>query len=300
MSAAFFLVLALAPATLWLWYFCRHDKNSEPWGLVAAVFTGGILCVYPVYIAQHSLIAWGWLPKPTPDMDVLTLFGTLTILAGVLEEVPKFLIVLSIYLWRHEFDEPVDGMVYGLAVALGFTAAEDFIKEDWTRAFSPPGHALFALIWAHELGQTLNRPRWGWWSVAGALVVAILVHAFWDTLAFFRLSNGGEWVCYLIFPFCFGLFFLLETRLARTFEEHHAAEAAKAKANAELADGTDGIRSAERADAAHLQHHGYGPQDSAFGSPANASAKATQGLAKSSPAPGTAASDKQVLRRTSS
>src|SRR4029077_17877618 len=57
---------------------------------------------------------------PGPGLDVSTAFS-----AGILEELAKGSAVLLLFLvMRNEFDDVVDGIVYGAAVGLGFNFME--------------------------------------------------------------------------------------------------------------------------------------------------------------------------------
>src|SRR4029450_10832400 len=60
-----------------------------------------------------------------------------------------------------EFDEPLDGVVYGVAVALGFATLENFLfvarlglGVAWMRAlFAVPAHALFGATMGYYAGR---------------------------------------------------------------------------------------------------------------------------------------------------
>ena len=83
---------------------------------------------------------------------------------GIVEEVSKFLILWVFITYRHiEFDEPVDGVVYAAAVALGFATIENwyFMSEVegpvWSRAITLPfNHVLFSSFWGAALGIARN------------------------------------------------------------------------------------------------------------------------------------------------
>jgi protease PrsW len=117
------LLAALAPACIWLWYFYRRDKRPEPIGLVGLGFFLGVGIVYPTCAVQRVLLPH--LPNLSPEQDFDLLFLSTTLLAGLVEEMAKFSVVLLVFAWRREFDEPVDGLIYATAVAMGFSAGED-------------------------------------------------------------------------------------------------------------------------------------------------------------------------------
>lgn len=205
---------AMAPAAAWMWYFCRRDKRREPWTSLGAAFVGGAMIVFPVALLQMHILPY--YPKLSPDEGFFTLLYTTTCVAGVIEEGAKLGVVLLFFMWHHDFDEPVDGLVYAIACAMGFTAAENFIRYqvgiDPSRFLNPPGHAMFAVFWGYELGQTMIKPGWG--KVVLGFALSIFVHGLWDTFSIYREgSAGAAWVPYVIFPFAMLLFCLLEIRL---------------------------------------------------------------------------------------
>jgi len=83
------------------------------------------------------------------------------ILSGFVEELAKWVVlVAAIYHWD-EFDEPLDGVVYGVAVALGFATLENLmfvtrlgLGVAWMRAlFAVPAHALFGATMGYYAGR---------------------------------------------------------------------------------------------------------------------------------------------------
>ena len=82
-------------------------------------------------------------------------------LAGFVEELAKWVVlVAAVYHWD-EFDEPLDGVVYGVAVALGFATLENILFVTrlglgvaWQRAlFAVPAHALFGATMGYYAGR---------------------------------------------------------------------------------------------------------------------------------------------------
>ncbi len=83
----------------------------------------------------------------------------------VVEELLKFSMV-ALFVYRDkEFNEPMDGIVYATATALGFATLENivyvfdlqtisslFITGSIRAILSVPGHALFAVFWGYGLG----------------------------------------------------------------------------------------------------------------------------------------------------
>jgi RsiW-degrading membrane proteinase PrsW (M82 family) len=147
------LALAIAPALFVFLYIYKKDRyEPEPLHLLAWVFFLGALSCIPA----------GLIELPFPEGVV----GS-AVVAPVVEETMKFLVVfLAVY--RHpEFDEPMDGIVYATAAGLGFATLENilYVLEGGVvvgiiRAIaSVPGHVVFACIWGFALGTAKFRPE---------------------------------------------------------------------------------------------------------------------------------------------
>ena len=188
------VALAFAPGIFWLWYFYRKDKlEPEPRGLVIRMFFFGMLATIPAIILE--------LPFKKPELLLLV------IAAPVAEELCKFLTVRWTIYKNNNFDEPMDGIVYGAATALGFASAENvfyllgayFSPEEifpganpdqalWTvfsvRALlSVPGHALFGAVWGYALGWAkFSEPKHGRKLVVRGLLLAIVLHGVFNFL----------------------------------------------------------------------------------------------------------------------
>ncbi len=101
------------PALFWLWFWLREDKESpEPFRYIALAFFAGILVV-PVA-----------LPLQKYAMDNFT-GDNLIFIWVIIEETLKYAAALSFVLWRKAVDEPIDVIIYMIAVALGFSAFEN-------------------------------------------------------------------------------------------------------------------------------------------------------------------------------
>lgn len=127
LTTVLFSALACVPTTAFgLWVLRRLDRNEkEPWRLVlVAVVWGAVIAT--------TLAAWGnslWnlllgsnLP-PGPAYNQSLGFS-----AGIVEELSKGAAVVLLYLvMRNEFDDIVDGIIYGAAVGLGFNYLESIL-----------------------------------------------------------------------------------------------------------------------------------------------------------------------------
>jgi RsiW-degrading membrane proteinase PrsW (M82 family) len=147
------LVLAIAPTLFILLYIYRKDRyEPEPLHLVAWIFFLGALSCIPAGLIEMLF----------PD----GVFSSVVV-APVVEETLKFLVVFLAIYPRPEFDEPMDGIVYATAAGLGFAAIENILyviegglAVGIVRAIvSVPGHVVFSCIWGFALGIAKFRPE---------------------------------------------------------------------------------------------------------------------------------------------
>lgn len=134
-----------------------------------------------------------------------SLFLSLVVQAPIVEEVGKgFGLLLLFWVIRRQFDGPVDGVVYGAMIAVGFAftenvqyfgiaLAESQVPGDVGEIFvmrglmSPFAHVMFTACTGLVMGFASRRASAGgmvgWWLLG--LVPAIALHAFWNGSALF-------------------------------------------------------------------------------------------------------------------
>jgi RsiW-degrading membrane proteinase PrsW (M82 family) len=181
----------------------RLDRNEkEPWRLVLVATAWGA-------IVSTSLAFWGetlWdilftsnlLPGPAADAS--TAYS-----AGIFEEVAKGVAVLLLYLiMRDEFDDVVDGIVYGAAVGFGFNFMESIGWMTHLYALYAPegtgtanaismwywrqviglffGHAAYTALIGAGIGIARQLPRAGQrlLVIVSGFLAAIAAHFAWD------------------------------------------------------------------------------------------------------------------------
>ena len=192
-TACFVLPILLSIG--WLVFIRRFDRaHPEPVWLIAVTFVLGGLATIPAGLAELSLVKL----SPWLDPRVVTFGGQLfalplafvvfTIVVGMCEEGAKML-GASFAVRRPEFDEPVDGIVYGIVSSLGFAAAENIRYFAVARLSAPiviarcfmsvPAHMFFGAIWCYALGARLveRKPR-----VLLFLALAAAAHGLFDAL----------------------------------------------------------------------------------------------------------------------
>ncbi len=206
---------ACLPTTAFgLFVIRRLDRNEkEPWRLVLVAFAWGA-------IVATSMVIWGesfWTAiaervlVPGPGLDASSAFS-----AGLLEELAKGSAVLLLFLvMRNEFDDVVDGIVYGAAIGLGFNFLESIAyMTNLYSIFSPDGiggyaagfqwysrqvlglffgHATYTALIGAGIGiaRQLHSRRQQVIAVASGFLIAIAGHFSWDAwIQFFPIESS--------------------------------------------------------------------------------------------------------------
>ena len=115
------LLITIAPSILILLYFFLSDKFKEPKGTVFLVFFLGILICLPAGILNSFIYENFNNNTETVERLLGSFLGP-----AWTEELLKLFILYAIVLKRKEFNEPMDGIVYGVAVSLGFATYENY------------------------------------------------------------------------------------------------------------------------------------------------------------------------------
>jgi protease PrsW len=122
LSAPVALTIAVIPAALWLGFFYLLDRHEpEPKDFVVGVFVLGALIAAPVAGFLLSQVAP---PQPLAQHG-LSPFSTdrivhAVVVVGLAQELCKYVVVRYTIYTSHEFDEPMDGVIYMMAAGSGF------------------------------------------------------------------------------------------------------------------------------------------------------------------------------------
>jgi len=185
MLIPFTAVSAVVPSLLLVWYFHSRDAHPEPGGVLWATFGLGIAAIVPTCIVALPIDALMLEPLEEPFAKGL---GGAFLTAAIPEELFKFL-ALYLYAARHKaFDEPMDGIVYGVMSALGFATFENvlYVADGGLgvavmRAVTAvPGHAFCGAIMGAYVGQAVFRPAEARPLLIKALIWPIVLHGLYD------------------------------------------------------------------------------------------------------------------------
>jgi protease PrsW len=141
---------AIAPALLLLWLVVAADSRPEPPRLVW--ISAGLAALSGIPVGLLEL----WLARHIPITGNPTLgpYETALFLAGIPEETVKIAIIAVVALRARDFDEPMDGVVYGTAVGLGFAAIENvfYVAGDTDWAFVAVTRGVLSVPFHGALG----------------------------------------------------------------------------------------------------------------------------------------------------
>ena len=184
-----------------VWAADRYER--EPfWLLLMAAAWGGIPAIFVSCFAE---MVFGTPVQMALGTGFAQVIGPILI-APPVEEVAKAVpILLIVLLYRHEFDDILDGMVYGAAVGIGFSFVEDamYFVGALSESGAPGGaitfalrnlafvlnHSLFSAITGIGFGIARSSARGGLgrilWPLAG-LGSATALHMAHNLLAYFE------------------------------------------------------------------------------------------------------------------
>lgn len=200
---------AVLPALMLLWLVVATDRRPQAPGRVGSAFFLGIVALFLTrYLVApfHPFVEWA--DRPWPSVIARAIF-----VAAIPEETTKVALIAFFVMRLRAMHEPMDGLVYGAAVSLGFAACENLgylarHAADWetlalARDFlTVPFHGALGIIAGAYLGRarfagrlrahrsaTSLRVRF----IVAAWVVPVLLHAAFDLplLALRRGLAGG-------------------------------------------------------------------------------------------------------------
>ena len=150
------LLVTILPSILIILFFVNSDKFKEPKNEIIKVFIFGILITIPAYIL-NTFLGDFWYNNTKVSQNLISSFLT----AAPVEEGLKLSILYYFVYKMKDFNEPLDGIVYGVTASLGFATLENiyyvYLLADHfqttsmalavVRSFSAvPAHAVFGIF----------------------------------------------------------------------------------------------------------------------------------------------------------
>ncbi len=112
------VVLAVVPAVLWLWMFYREDRfEPEPTQLVVGVFILGALLAYAI---GQPLVRTIFRVQDWSGANPLTALLGAILVGGLVQQFLMYAAVRYSIFNSAEFDQRIDGIIYGAAAGLGY------------------------------------------------------------------------------------------------------------------------------------------------------------------------------------
>lgn len=118
----YLIISAITPVVLFFYLIYNKDTLKEPLGLIFKCFVGGILSVLPAMILSSASESLNVFSSP-----FWRSFHTAFFSAAISEESSKFLLLYLIVWKNKEFDQHYDGIIYAVAVSLGFAGVENIL-----------------------------------------------------------------------------------------------------------------------------------------------------------------------------
>lgn len=220
--------LALFPALFWMWWYYRKDVyDKEPMRLLALVFI--LAAPLSVLCGLLEFTLDGGRGQFSENSGLLWSLVFYIGVVGFLEESAKFFVVVTLVYGRREFNEPMDGIIYAAASAIGFATLENifYILDAGPYIIllrgpvSTLGHILFSAMWGAALGLAKfekDRVR-GRRMIARGLLLAIITHGIFDVLiSLGKFFEDQSWLSFLAIPFLGLLYRVVSRQIAHALQ----------------------------------------------------------------------------------
>lgn len=190
------LSAGIAPTAALMSFFYLKDQYQEPIPLIIRSFILGALLVFPVMFIQHALAAEGILMSAFIESFLQIAF---------MEEFLKWFIFMFTMYHHDEFDDHYDGIVYAVAISLGFASVENVlylltngIEYAFPRAIFPvSSHALFGVIMGYYFGKAKLRDSKTNYNLLLAFLLPFLLHGIYNLIL---QTISANWIYFMI-PF---------------------------------------------------------------------------------------------------
>ena len=147
------ILLTFIPPIILLLYFTLSDRFKEPKGTIVLIFFLGFLICLPAGILNDLSHDFFYDGSKYSENLTSSFLGPAWV-----EELLKFSILYLIVLKRNEFNEPMDGLVYGVVVSLGFATYENYTYVyEWAEQIAKDeGYDFAELSYLVALGRSYS------------------------------------------------------------------------------------------------------------------------------------------------
>lgn len=199
MDILLLLAISIAPGIFFIYrYYSKDIYKKEPWVIIWKSFFWGAAMVLPAGFIESSI------EIPEKDSVIGMLIENFFIIAFT-EELCKYL-VIRIYSYRDiHFDEMMDGIVYGVAVASGFATFENifyvlqhgFAVGMLRAVLSVPSHIFEGAIIGYWLAKSKFQNMSPIFASFVGLLIVVLAHGFFD---FILSYNNAQYFILSLIP----------------------------------------------------------------------------------------------------
>lgn len=177
------LIVALVPAIVWLAVFYLQDRvEPEPKGYILLIFIGGALLASAV---GQPLIRDAFRVNEWASGSLALRLAAGVFIVGAIQEFLKYAVVRYTIFNSAEYDERIDGVIYGAAAGLGYAT---LLNLDYVLAHggvdlgvgvvriavTALAHASFAGVSGYFLGRAKFENRGPLWLPLGVFIAALL------------------------------------------------------------------------------------------------------------------------------
>jgi RsiW-degrading membrane proteinase PrsW (M82 family) len=177
------VLLALVPSALWIFFFYRQDRlEPEPKTRIIAVFLAAL--VMQDFVGRRVIDDWFQVGR-WASADTLTSLLASVLIVGMVWQAIAYLAVRLIVYNTTEFDERMDGIVYGTVAGLGVATLLNlrYIVDNDGVALAPGiinvtttalAQASFGGLMGYFMAHAKFEHRPAWWVPLGFTVAAVL------------------------------------------------------------------------------------------------------------------------------
>ncbi|ATP39607.1 PrsW family intramembrane metalloprotease [Solibacillus sp. R5-41] len=207
------LSAAIAPGLALLSYFyLRNQMDTEPRRTLLNSFIFGAIITFPILFIQFIL---------KEEQTFSSVFFSNVIFTSIIEEFFKWLVIFAAILRNVEFDDPYDGVLYGVAVSLGFATVENVIylisfgiDQAFMRAILPvSSHALFGVVMGYYYGKGKFSADHQKKIIFLALIAPVVLHITYNSILMME-----EYFMYVMLPFMFFLWWFALRKVKQAHE----------------------------------------------------------------------------------
>ena len=191
------LLITILPSLLIVAFFVKSDRFPEPTSQIIKIFMYGIFLCIPAFYINTAL------DEIYSNTNISEALIRSFLSAAPVEEVLKFTVLYSLVYKMKDFNEPIDGIVYGVSVSLGFATLENiyyvYVLSDYfgttsqglaiLRSFSAiPAHGIFGATMGYFFMKYTFIKKEN--NLALCMIVPILLHGAYNYFAssFFIIS----------------------------------------------------------------------------------------------------------------